>query len=275
MGDRITVLNPMGFPPEVTRKKPLAPRLDTLDGKTVYLVDCRFDDSDVFLQADAGVVRRAHARGPDGLQADLERLPQGRSGDLGGDQGAGPRRDRRRRPLKHLRAGGRRARDDDRGAVRGAHRRHAHRQVRPGGPLGRRGERDARASGRCSCPQPVMGKTAAELRAYVDGPGSDHRAARSCRRSSRGSRGRSTSRSAGRSSSTASTPRLVEADTEDNLHRLFLDNRWTDMLPIVLPTEERVAAMLAARAASPTRSSGACARRTSAKRGSTPSRRSR
>src|SRR5206468_4499459 len=34
-------------------------------------------------------------------------------------------------------------------------------------------------------------------------------------------------------------------DTEENLHRLFLDNHWTDMLPIVLPTEERVAAMLA------------------------------
>ena len=49
MGDRITVLNPMGFAPKVTRKA-LAPRLDTLDGKTVYLVDCRFDDSDVFLK---------------------------------------------------------------------------------------------------------------------------------------------------------------------------------------------------------------------------------
>src|SRR2546425_10074459 len=42
-----------------------------------------------------------------------------------------------------------------------------------------------------------------------------------------------------------STPGLVEPDTEENLHRLFLDNHWTDMLPIVLPTEERVAAMLA------------------------------
>ena len=49
MGDRITVLNPMGFAPKVTRKE-LAPRLNTLDGKTVYLVDCRFDDSDVFLK---------------------------------------------------------------------------------------------------------------------------------------------------------------------------------------------------------------------------------
>ncbi len=49
MSDKITVLNPMGFPPKVTRKA-LAPRLSTLDGKTVYLVDCRFDDSDLFLR---------------------------------------------------------------------------------------------------------------------------------------------------------------------------------------------------------------------------------
>ena len=47
--DKMTVLNPVGFAPVVTPKD-LAPRLDTLDGKTVYLVDCRFDDSDVFLK---------------------------------------------------------------------------------------------------------------------------------------------------------------------------------------------------------------------------------
>ncbi|MDP8923867.1 MAG: hypothetical protein M3O34_13425 [Chloroflexota bacterium] len=46
---RIAVLNPEGYPPKVTGKS-LAPRIDTLDGKTVYLVDCRFDDSDVFLK---------------------------------------------------------------------------------------------------------------------------------------------------------------------------------------------------------------------------------
>lgn len=45
---KLTVLNPMGYPPTIT-KKPLAPRLSTLDGKTVYLVDCHFDDSDLFL----------------------------------------------------------------------------------------------------------------------------------------------------------------------------------------------------------------------------------
>jgi hypothetical protein len=41
---KITVLNPMGYPPEVTRKS-AAPRPESLDGKTIYLVDCRFDDS--------------------------------------------------------------------------------------------------------------------------------------------------------------------------------------------------------------------------------------
>ena len=40
------------------------------------------------------------------------------------------------------------------------------------------------------------------------------------------------------------TPRLVEPDTADNLHHLFLEKRWTDGLPIVLPTEARVTEML-------------------------------
>jgi len=46
--EKISVLNPTGFAPTVVQKD-LAPRLDTLNGKTVYLVDCRFDDSDIFL----------------------------------------------------------------------------------------------------------------------------------------------------------------------------------------------------------------------------------
>jgi hypothetical protein len=39
-------------------------------------------------------------------------------------------------------------------------------------------------------------------------------------------------------------PRLLGATSEDALHALFLDAGWTDGLPVVLPTEERVAAML-------------------------------
>src|SRR5262245_9230658 len=42
-----------------------------------------------------------------------------------------------------------------------------------------------------------------------------------------------------------STPRLVEPETEENLQQLFLDNNWTDKLPIVMPTEQRVKEMLA------------------------------
>jgi len=49
MTDKIRVLNPVGFPPKVVRQ-PLAPRLPSLEGKTLYLVDCRFDDSDIFLK---------------------------------------------------------------------------------------------------------------------------------------------------------------------------------------------------------------------------------
>ena len=46
---KIRVLNPMGYPPKITQLG-MAPRLDTLDGKTVYLVDVRFDDGDRLLQ---------------------------------------------------------------------------------------------------------------------------------------------------------------------------------------------------------------------------------
>jgi hypothetical protein len=38
--------------------------------------------------------------------------------------------------------------------------------------------------------------------------------------------------------------RLLEADTEDNLQRFFFERGWTDGLPVILPTEERVAEML-------------------------------
>jgi hypothetical protein len=93
-------------------------------------------------------------------------------------------------------------------------------------------------------PQPVVGRSEDELRAYVDGedpvnggpfmqlvvegltkPLDDEDLA-----------GLSFDRSA---------PALLDADTEENLHRLFAAERWTDFLPIVLPTEERVDAMLA------------------------------
>jgi hypothetical protein len=47
--------------------------------------------------------------------------------------------------------------------------------------------------------------------------------------------------------------RLLAPDTEDNLQRLFYQRGWTDGLPVILPTEERVAAMLAGTGAAPNR----------------------
>jgi len=45
----IQVHDPRGFPPDITGK-PLASRLQTLDDKRVYLVDCLFDNSAVFVE---------------------------------------------------------------------------------------------------------------------------------------------------------------------------------------------------------------------------------
>ena len=47
--EKMSVLNPVGFAPKIT-PKPMAPRLESLDGKTIYLVDPRFDDSGLFLR---------------------------------------------------------------------------------------------------------------------------------------------------------------------------------------------------------------------------------
>ena len=48
MADRLTVHDPRGYPPKVTGKR-LANRLESLEDKTVYLVDCLFDNSEVFM----------------------------------------------------------------------------------------------------------------------------------------------------------------------------------------------------------------------------------
>jgi hypothetical protein len=47
------------------------------------------------------------------------------------------------------------------------------------------------------------------------------------------------------------SPTTLEPDTEDNLQRIFYERGWTDGLPIILPTEERVKKMLAGTSASP------------------------
>ncbi len=93
-------------------------------------------------------------------------------------------------------------------------------------------------------PQPVMGKTSAELRAYIDGfdPITKRPVVQEIVEGlTRPFRDDELQKTVYE----RTTPRLVEPATEDELRQEFLDSNWTDMLPIVLPTEERVAAMLA------------------------------
>jgi len=49
MSRTIRVHDPRGYAPEVVGKR-LAARLENLEGKSIYLVDCLFDNSDVFVQ---------------------------------------------------------------------------------------------------------------------------------------------------------------------------------------------------------------------------------
>src|SRR5688500_1935623 len=87
-------------------------------------------------------------------------------------------------------------------------------------------------------PQPIMGKSARELRAYVDE--SDPITGRPVMQEviegltmpldDEELEGRTFGRS---------TQRLCEQDTEEHRHRFFLEQHWTDQLPIILPTEAR------------------------------------
>jgi hypothetical protein len=92
-------------------------------------------------------------------------------------------------------------------------------------------------------PQPIMGKSAPQLRAYVDG--TDPITGRPVMQEVvEGLTKAFTDADRGPVEFDRSTPRLLRADTAENLEAMFLENYWTDGLPIVLPTEERVAAML-------------------------------
>src|SRR5215216_54372 len=93
-------------------------------------------------------------------------------------------------------------------------------------------------------PQPVMGKTAAELRAYVDGVDPINKRP-VMQMVVEGLTRPFADDEIQKSAYEHSTPHLVEPASEEELHQVFLENNWTDFLPIVLPTEERVERMLA------------------------------
>lgn len=48
MAQHVKVYHPKGYPPKIEAVG-MAPRPPALNGKTVYLVDCRFDDADLLM----------------------------------------------------------------------------------------------------------------------------------------------------------------------------------------------------------------------------------
>jgi len=238
---RLVVHNPLGYPPAIARKAP-APRLDGLDGRTIFLIDSRFDDSTRLLEQ----VQAWFAETMPGVRTLL--VPM--SGYYGRDD-------------PELWA---RARDEADAVIFGvghcstcapAVAKHAVTlETEYGLPtvslhtdkfaaVVRSTVRMAglAAAPRAFVPQPVMGKSAQELRAYVHGE--DPVTGVPFMREVIEALTQGIAASEAQPQQFARTPRLLEPASEDELHQLFLDNDWTDKLPIVLPTEERVAAMLA------------------------------
>lgn len=233
--------NPVGYPPTVMRKSP-APRLETLDGKTIYLIDSRFDDSTKLLEQ----VQLWFAENMPGVKTAL--IPM--SGYYGRDD-------------PELWA---RARAEADAVIFGvghcstcapAVAKHAVTlEVEHGLPtvslhtdkfaaVVRSTVRMAGLAGapRAFVPQPVMGKSAAELRAYVYG--NDPVSGELFMREIIDSLTKGMATAVDEPAQFTRTPRLLAPDGEEALHKLFLEQGWTDKLPIVLPTEDRVAAMLA------------------------------
>ena len=100
MSQQITVHDPRGYPPKVVGKR-LAPRLSTLDGKTIYLVDCLFDNTDVFMEQ----LRHWFAERLPAVNVRIARPKETWSDDAemrASDRGGRRRRHSRRRSLKHL-----------------------------------------------------------------------------------------------------------------------------------------------------------------------------
>lgn len=123
--------------------------------------------------------------------------------------------------------------------------------------FGRLAKATAKAGGiptlrNCFVPHPIVGLSAGELRGYIEG--TDPIEKRPFMQGViEGLTQPLTEEDLKDASFEREMPRFLEPDTEENLHQLFLENRWTDQLPIVLPTEERVEAMLKGTSQAPDR----------------------
>jgi hypothetical protein len=239
---RIMVHNPLGSPPRIVRKVP-APRPATLDGKTVYLVDSRFDDSGKLLEQVAiwfaenlpSVTIRTvtlagyYGRDDPELWAEIKANGHAAIVGVGHCSTCAPAVSKHAITLE----------TDYAIPTVALHTSKFDKVVRsvtrmaglPNAPL-------------AFVPQPVMGQSAEVLRGYVNGD--DPITGVPVMREVIAALTVGIASDADMPLEFVRTgPRLLDSASEDELHELFLRNNWTDKLPIVLPTEARVARMLA------------------------------
>jgi hypothetical protein len=231
-GRRVRMLNPRGTPPPV-RLRPLAPRPASLEGRTAYLVDVRFMNGSVLLEE----VRKLLERTVPGLRAELRQKRGGYTEDdpeLWAEIKA--------KDALVVMAIGHCSTCAPAVAL------HCLRLEEMGIPTAplvttafvdlvkavafKAGMPELRFT---FVPHPVGGKSAAELGEYARGAMAKIVAALTRPLSA-------LERKSGMQE--RAVPRLLGADSEDELHALVLDAGWSDGLPVVLPTEARVAAML-------------------------------
>jgi hypothetical protein len=238
----VQVRNPLGYPPKVAAKS-MAPRLDGLDGKRIFIVDPRFDDGTNLLlrliewfATNLPDVEIEHVELPGNylgdfsdVWADLRERGDAAIIGVGHCSTCAPAVSQFAMTLESTYGL----------PTVSLHTKTFARVVRSvcnvGGMPGIR---------QVFVPHPVIGRTPEELQAYLDGPDpvtgdpvlqeildglteplvAEERDGVGFERS---------------------TPAYVEPDSEDNLQGYFHAKGWTDQLPIVLPTDERVDAMLA------------------------------
>ncbi len=239
-GKRVKVLNPRGTPPAI-RLRSMAPRPASLEGKTVYFVDVRFMNGNVFL----GEIQKVFAEQFPGVKTEFRQKRGGYTEDdpeLWAEIKA-------KGALVVMAIG----HCSTCAPAMAVHCMNLEDMGIPTAPIVTSAFTDLVKAVTFKAgmpglrftfvPHPVGGKPPAVLRDYV--LGADPVTRKPVLGEITGALTRALTQAERRTGAQdRPVPRLLGADAEDALHALFLDAGWTDGLPVVLATEERVAAML-------------------------------
>lgn len=243
VGEHVAVLDPTGYPPAVKGKAPAA-RLDSLDGRTIYLVDSRFDDSiELLRQVEAWFAAHwpsvtirlrqlasTYAKDDPDLWEEIRRDGDAAILGVGHCSTCAPAVSTHAITL-----------ETKYGIPTVAiHTEKFERVVRSVTKMGGLPQAPL-----VFVPQPVMGKSPEELREYVHGldPVQGRPVMQEVVEALTAP---VTEVVADIAAPPLEEKRYLPRAPRERLHEMFLERGWTDTLPIVLPTRERVDRMLAA-----------------------------